>query len=92
MSDLPEPWATWASRVGARPSMTGIGERAGVPASTVSRLIRGRTTDATVAAVAGALRVSPREVLAAAKGESFGPWQPPSHVGPYRVRIRPGCG
>ena len=77
MSDLPDPWATWATRAGVRPSMTGIGESAGVPASTVSRLIRGRTTSATVKAVAGALRVSTREVLAAVTGESLGPWEPP---------------
>lgn len=77
MSDLPEPWSTWASQVGARPSMTGIGERAGLPASTISRLIKGRTTQATVEAVADALRVTPREVLEAATGESRGPWEPP---------------
>ncbi len=83
MSDLPEPWATWASKAGVRSSMTGIGEKAGVPASTISRLIRGQgTTTATVEAVAGALRVSSKEVLAAARGDSLGPWTPPlnSHL------------
>lgn len=83
MSDLPDPWATWAARVGARPSRTGIGERAGVPASTISRLIQGRTTPATVEAVAAALRVSAREVLLAATGDDgLGPWVPPleSHL------------
>lgn len=77
MSDLPEPWATWASRAGARPSRSGIGEKAGLPTSTISRLMTGRTTPATVQAVADALRVTPREVLAAATGKSRGPWTPP---------------
>lgn len=91
MSDLPEPWATWATKVGARPSMSGIGERAGVPTSTISRLIRGRTTDATVQAVAKALRVTPREVLAAAVGESSGPWEPPIEAHLLRDDERPRC-
>lgn len=77
MSELQEPWATWASKANVRPSMTGIGEAAGLPASTVSRLIRGRTTPATVSAVAQALRITEKDVLAAATGESRGPWQPP---------------
>lgn len=57
--------------------MTGIGEKAKVPTSTISRLLSGRTTPATVKAVADALKVSEREILAAATGKSFGPWEPP---------------
>jgi len=57
--------------------MTGIGEAAGVPASTISRLMRGRSSAETVAAVADALRVTEKAVLAAAKGMSLGPWEPP---------------
>lgn len=80
MSDdaaLPEPWATWAFRAGVRPSRTGIGEAAGVPASTISRLLKGRTTERTVKAVSDALQVSSKDVLAAATGDSQGPWTPP---------------
>ena len=63
--------------------MNGIGEAAGVPASTISRLVKGgRSTDATVKAVSSALRVSEHQVLTAAVGESRGPWEPPleSHL------------
>ena len=80
MSDLPEPWATWATKAGVRPSRNGIGEAAGVPTSTVSRLLKGRTTAATVKAVSDALRVGPKEVLAAATGDSRGLWTPPLEV------------
>lgn len=57
--------------------MTGIGEAAGVPASTISRLLKGRTTDATVKAVAEALHVPEERVLAQIHGQSLGPWEPP---------------
>lgn len=85
MSELPEPWVTWASRVGVRASLTGIGEAAGgLPASTVSRLVhQGKTSQATVEAVASALRVDVATVLEAATGASgHGTWRPPleSHL------------
>lgn len=77
LSELPEQWATWANQAGVRPSMTGIGEAADVPASTVSRLIRGRTTKATVKAVADALRITEAQILAAVEPQTLGPWSPP---------------
>lgn len=78
VSELPEPWATWATRVGVRPSMTGIGEAAGLPASTISRLVRGRTSEATVRTVAQALRLNESELLAAlGQPDGLGMWQPP---------------
>ncbi|WP_147436567.1 hypothetical protein [Propionibacterium australiense] len=85
MSDLPEPWATWASKAGIRASLTGIGEAAGgLPASTISRLVnQGKTSPATVEAVAAALRVAPGRIMEAATGaEGYGPWNPPleSHL------------
>ena len=85
MSELPEPWVTWASRAGIRASLTGIGEAAGgLPASTVSRLVhQGKTSQATVEAVASALRVDVATVLEAATGASgHGTWRPPleSHL------------
>jgi transcriptional regulator with XRE-family HTH domain len=57
--------------------MTGIGEAAGIPASTVSRLLRGRTTEATIKAVASALRIPEELVLAQMSEQSLGPWEPP---------------
>lgn len=85
MSDLPEPWATWASKAGVRGSLTGIGEAAGgLPASTISRLVhQGKTSQATVEAVASALRVDVATVLEAATGANgHGTWLPPleSHL------------
>lgn len=85
VSDLPEPWATWASKAGVRASLTGIGEAAGgLPASTISRLVnQGKTSPATVEAVAAALRVTPGRIMEAATGaEGYGPWSPPleSHL------------
>lgn len=85
MSDLPEPWATWASKAGIRASLTGIGEAAGgLPASTISRLVnQGKTSPATVKAVAAALCVTPGRIMEAATGaEGYGPWSPPleSHL------------
>ena len=57
--------------------MTGIGEAAGIPASTVSRLLKGRTTEATIKAVASALRIPEELVLAQMSEQSLGPWEPP---------------
>lgn len=77
VNDLPEPWSTWATQAGVRASMTGIGEAAGVPASTISRLIKGRTTAPTISAVSKALRISEAEILRATEASSLGPWLPP---------------
>lgn len=48
-----------------------------MPASTVSRLIKGRTTDPTVKAVAAALRIPERRLLAQLDEQTLGPWEPP---------------
>ena len=58
--------------------MNGIGEAAGVPASTVSRLMKGRTSGGTVTAVAKALRISESDILSEiGAGGDLGPWSPP---------------
>lgn len=91
MSEMPEPWRTAAERAGVRQTYRGIGEAAGLSHVTVRRLIaQGRTTPATISAVADALRVSEATVTAWADVETseWGPWVPPRESHRLNPRAR----
>lgn len=83
MSELPEPWSTAAERAGVRQTYRGIGDAAGISHVTVRRLIaEGRTSPATIAKVAGALRVDEAKVYrwASVEMSEWGPWTPPAEA------------
>ena len=80
MNEIPEPWATAAEQAGIRQTLRGIAEAARISHVTVGRLIgEGRTSPATITAVATALRVEPAKVYEWAHVEvsDWGPWTPP---------------
>lgn len=61
--ELPDEWKTICERVGVASSFRGIASASGLAITTVQRLIsEGRTSTATVLAVANALRLDPDEV------------------------------
>jgi len=80
MNEIPEPWATAAEQAGIRQTLRGVAEAARISHVTVGRLIsEGRTSPATITAVATALRVEPAKVYgwAHVHVSDWGPWTPP---------------
>ena len=80
MNEIPEPWASAAEQAGIRQTLRGIAEAARISHVTVGRLIgEGRTSPATITAVATALRVEPAKVYEWAHVEvsDWGPWTAP---------------
>ena len=91
MGELPEPWRSAAERAGIRKTLRGVAEVAGLSHVTVRRLItQERTTDATVRAVASALRVDADTVYQWAGTElsDWGPWSPPAAAHKLNPRAR----
>lgn len=91
MSELPEPWRTAAEQAGVRQTYRGIGEAAGLSHVTVRRLIaQGRTSPATIGAVAVALGVEESAVYqwAGVPVSDWGPWIPPREAHKLNPRAR----
>ncbi len=88
MSELREPWATAAEQAGVRQTLRGIAEAAKISHVTVGRLINdGRTSPATIVAVAEALRIEPGTAYEwAHMASDWGPWTPP--IGSHRLTPR----
>lgn len=80
--ELPDGWKAMCERVGISGSARGIAAAAGLAITTVQRLVfEGRTSEATVAAVAAALRVDRQAVKKAAGIAGDKPdWYPPSEA------------
>lgn len=91
MEQLPEPWRTAAEQAGIRQTFRGIGDEAKLSHVTVRRLIaEGRTSPATIAKVADALKVDESTVheWAGVEVSEWGVWIPPrdAHKMPPRAR------
>lgn len=80
--ELPERWKTMCERAGIPGSARGIAAAAELAITTVQRLVfEGRTSQATIEAVAGALRVDETTVMEAAGIAPDKPlWRPPSEA------------
>ena len=91
MNEIPEPWATAAEQAGIRQTLRGVAEAARISHVTVGRLIsEGRTSPATITAVATALRVEPAKVYewAHVQVSDWGPWSPPLRAHKLSPRAR----
>ncbi len=78
---LPTEWATLCEKAGIRQSINGLADAVEKPASTIARLVAtGRTSQGTVTAVAGALRVPEQRIwdlIQQSGHEGLGRWNPP---------------